>query len=246
MTVGDAPYDDPAFFEAYAGLLRQREGLGGAPEWPTVRAMLPERLDGARVLDLGCGYGWTARWAETAGADEVVAIDVSHRMLERARSFDDAGRIRYELADLETYEPDGAFDVVVSSLALHYLADLDRLVGAVASCLVPGGRFVFTCEHPIHLAPADPRFVDGATFPEWPVSRYHVEGERRPTWLGSDAVVKHHRRIDTYLRLLREHGLVLADLVEWGPSADDLVAHPEWAPELERPMILIVRADADR
>ena len=50
-------YDNPAFFEGYAQLPRSVQGLDGAPEWPALRAMLPELRD-QRVLDLGCGYGW--------------------------------------------------------------------------------------------------------------------------------------------------------------------------------------------
>ena len=52
-------YDNPEFFAGYSGLPRQVKGLDGAPEWPTVRAMLPD-LAGKRVVDLGCGFGWFA------------------------------------------------------------------------------------------------------------------------------------------------------------------------------------------
>lgn len=238
-------YDDPDFFDAYAGLLRQQLGLEGAPEWPAMRAMLPAPLDGAGVLDLGCGYGWIARWAEHAGAARVVAVDVSERMLARAAEFDDGGRIEYLRADLDRFEPAGEFDVVVSSLTLHYLADLDRLLSATAATMPSGARLVVSCEHPIYLAPADPRFSEGPHYSEWPVSRYHVEGERHTSWLGASGVVKYHRKIDTYFRSLTGAGFEVTDLVEWGPGDDDLAGHPEWAIELERPMILLLGATRD-
>ena len=50
-------YDDPAFFAGYSQLDRQVRGLDGAPEWPAIRAMLPD-MSGKRVVDLGCGFGW--------------------------------------------------------------------------------------------------------------------------------------------------------------------------------------------
>ena len=56
-------YDDPAFFAGYSEFRRSREGLAGAPEWPTLRSMLPP-MNGVHVLDLGCGFGAFARWAE--------------------------------------------------------------------------------------------------------------------------------------------------------------------------------------
>ncbi|XXT49757.1 hypothetical protein WMF23_51215 [Sorangium sp. So ce542] len=53
-------YDDPGFFEAYSQLRRSVEGLDGAPEWPALRALVPD-LTGLRVVDLGSGYGWFCR-----------------------------------------------------------------------------------------------------------------------------------------------------------------------------------------
>jgi ubiquinone/menaquinone biosynthesis C-methylase UbiE len=76
-------YDDPAFFEGYAKLPRSAEGLAAAGEWPAIQAMLPD-LTGRSVVDLGCGYGWFVRWAREAGADHVLGLDVSEKMLARA------------------------------------------------------------------------------------------------------------------------------------------------------------------
>jgi len=78
-------YDDQSFFRAYSQLPRSRHGLDGAPEWPTLRTMLPDIRDRA-VLDLGCGYGWFCRWAREHGAAQVTGIDVSEMMLARAGS----------------------------------------------------------------------------------------------------------------------------------------------------------------
>ena len=60
-------YDNPAFFEGYAQLPRSVQGLDGAPEWPALKAMLPD-LTGKAVIDLGCGYGWFCRAARELGA----------------------------------------------------------------------------------------------------------------------------------------------------------------------------------
>lgn len=115
-------YDDEAFFAGYAQLPRSIEGLAGAPEWPALRALLPE-LRGRRVLDLGCGYGWFCRWARDAGAVKVLGIDLSEKMLARARIHPADSAIRYRRSDLETLDlPADAFDVVFSSLAFHYVA----------------------------------------------------------------------------------------------------------------------------
>ena len=191
-------YDDAEFFAQYATLRRSQEGLDGAPEWPTLRAMLPP-LQGKRVLDLGCGYGWFCRWARAAGAASVLGIDLSERMLERARADTSDPAITYLRASIDSATLDAAsFDVVYSSLALHYIADFDALCRSVARALVPGGHFVFSVEHPIYSARTNPAWFELEGRKVWPVDSYLDEGERRSHWLGRD-VVKYHRTIASYV-----------------------------------------------
>src|SRR5204862_4383186 len=96
-------YDDPDFFAGYSQLRRSREGLAGAPEWPTLRSMLPP-LAGARVLDLGCGFGAFSRWAAEQGASKVLGIDLSVKMLARARELTLDVRITYQRAEMESLD----------------------------------------------------------------------------------------------------------------------------------------------
>jgi len=141
-------YDNETFFEGYARLPRSVAGLDGAPEWPALRALLPE-LKGRRVLDLGCGFGWFCRWARQAGASLVQGIDVSEKMLARARAETPDAAVAYTRADLEQLElPPESFDLVYSSLAFHYIENLDGLLSQVHRALVPGGSLVFSVEPP--------------------------------------------------------------------------------------------------
>ena len=121
-------YDNEEFFAGYSRLPRSIEGLAGAPEWPAMQAMLPD-LRGRRVVDLGCGFGWFCRWAREQGAAHVEGIDVSENMLARARSMTSDAAILYSRADMERLAlPAAAFDLVYSSLALHYVVDLEWLL----------------------------------------------------------------------------------------------------------------------
>lgn len=241
-------YDDEAFFDAYAQLPRSVEGLAGAAEWPAMRALLPRSLRGARVLDLGCGYGWFCRWAAEAGASRVVGIDVSERMLAQARATTDDPRIEYRQGDLDALqlEPDDEFDLVYSSLTLHYLTDLELLLDTVHSVSMMGTRFVCSVEHPIYTAPTHPAFAAGpGGAPVWPVDGYLREGARVTDWL-APGVVKQHRTIETYLRELRSAGFQLVDLREWGPTDAQVRAHPEWEQERDRPPFLLISSVAIR
>src|SRR6266851_2225002 len=142
-------YDNDEFFAGYARLPRSVAGLEGAPEWPALRALLPD-LRGRRVLDLGCGYGWFCRWAREAGAAEVLGIELSEKMLARARADTRDAAIAYQRADMESLAlPGETFDLAYSSLALHYVENLNRLMSqayeasrAGAWCFRPNTRFI--------------------------------------------------------------------------------------------------------
>ncbi len=215
-------------------------GLDGAPEWPSLRALLPD-LAGKRVVDLGCGFGWFCRWARTQGAAHVLGLDVSAKMLGRARAMGADPGIEYERADLETLAlPPATFDVAYSSLAFHYVENFAALLATVHRALVPGGKLVFSVEHPIYTAPAHPGWVvDAEGRRTWPIDGYRVEGPRRTDWLAK-GVVKQHRSIGTTLNLLIGAGFTIAYVDEWAPSEAMIQARPELAEERERPMFLFV------
>ena len=237
-------YDQADFFAGYSQLPRSLHGLDGAPEWPDLQAMLPD-LKGKRVLDLGCGFGWFCRWAADQGAEAVLGLDVSENMLTRARTETTNAAVRYERADLETVaiQP-AAYDLIYSSLALHYLVDLARLIAEVRRGLVSGAAFVFSVEHPIVTCSTHQQFiVDAEGRKHWPVSGYLSEGKRVTDWLAK-GVVKQHRTLATYLNLLTNDGFSLTQIKEWGPTDAQIAVKPAWAMERERPMFLLVSARA--
>lgn len=234
-------YDDPAFFSGYSRLPRQTDGLAAAPEWPVLRAMLPP-LAGRRVVDLGCGFGWFARFAREQGAASVLGIDVSENMIAQARRDTDDDRIVYRVADLETLDlPEASFDLAYSSLAFHYVADFARLADALANALVPGGDLVFSIEHPIFMAAANPRWIDDGGRKTWPVNDYAREGERRTDWF-VQGVLKHHRRLSTTVNVLISAGFIVRQIEEFAPNPAQIANDPALEVELERPMFLLVSA----
>lgn len=235
-------YDDETFFAGYSQLPRSVHGLDGAPEWPVLRSMLPE-LAGKDVLDLGCGFGWFCRFAAGEGARSVLGIDLSEKMLERARRETREAGVVYERADLEGFVPQpAAFDLIYSSLAFHYIADLAGLFGRVHAALKPGGSLVCSVEHPLLTAPARQEWLaDADGRATWPVNGYLDEGERVSNWL-AEGVVKRHRTIATYVDLLLAAGFSLTKLVEWAPSPEQVAAEPGWAKDRERPFFLLMAA----
>ena len=235
-------YDDEKFFAAYSRLRRSVEGLDGAPEWPALRALLSD-LRGCSVVDLGCGFGWFCRWARQQGAARVLGIDVSEKMLSRGRADTADPAITYARADMEKLElPANSFDLVYSSLALHYVESLGRLISQTHHSLVPGGRLVFSVEHPIFSATVWSEWLlDPAGRKLWPIDRYLDEGPRSTDWL-TTGVIKQHRTLATYINMLIGVGFVISHVEEWGPTAEQIAAEPSWADECQRPPFLLVAA----
>jgi SAM-dependent methyltransferase len=235
-------YDNNEFFAGYSQLPRQVHGLDGAPEWPVIRAMMPQ-LSGKRAVDLGCGFGWASRWMVEQGAASVLGVDLSEKMITRARHDTSSEAIEYRIADLETLElPVEQFDFAYSALAFHYISDFTRLVRMVHAALVPGGDFLFTVEHPIFMAAAHPHWIEDEDGRKtWPVNGYSVEGERRTDWFAK-GVVKYHRTMATTLNTLIASGFAIVEIHEFYPTAEQIERMPALAEELERPMMLLVSA----
>lgn len=235
-------YDNQTFFDGYAQLSRSVQGLDGAPEWPTIRSILPD-LKGAKVVDLGCGYGWFCRSAREQGAAQVLGLDLSEKMLNKAKEMTEDPAIEYRQQDLEALQlPAASYDLVYSSLTLHYIADLSKLFATVYQALVGGGQFIFTAEHPIYTAPKHQGWlVDDEGQKSWPINGYQQEGKRISNWLAA-GVIKQHRMLGTYINLLVQQGFTVRYLNEWGPSTQQIAANPALDEEKERPMIFILAA----
>ncbi|KAI1417088.1 methyltransferase type 11 [Hypoxylon sp. FL1857] len=236
-------YDQDEFFKNYVALDRQTKGLAGAPEWPQLKAMLPN-LHGKTVLDLGCGFGWFSRCARENGAASVRGIDLSEKMLDRARNMTNDNKIKYERADLEVLKlEENQYDVVFSSLTFHYLVNLPTLIQGISRSLKPSGRLVCSVEHPIYTAPSKPNFAldeeTGRKF--WPLDDYQKEGLRATNWFVA-GVEKQHRTVGSYLNILLSNDLQLTNFVEWCPSEEDLKRRPPWESEIARPTFLLIGA----
>ncbi|MBM6680250.1 class I SAM-dependent methyltransferase [Pseudoflavonifractor capillosus] len=240
------PYDNPVFFQKYSQMLRSTQGLEGAGEWRELQKLLPD-FSGKRVLDLGCGYGWHCGYAAGHGAAYVLGTDLSEKMLETARIKNSAPAIQYRRSAMEDLAfPEGSFDVVLSSLALHYVRDFGPLAENIFRWLTPGGTFVFSAEHPVFTAYGSQDWYYGpdGEILHFPVDNYYYEGERDAVFLG-EHVVKYHRTLTTYLNTLLSCGFRLKRVVEPQPP-EDMLDLPGMRDEMRRPMMLLVSAEKPR
>ncbi|PWU69211.1 class I SAM-dependent methyltransferase [Gracilibacillus dipsosauri] len=239
-------YDDPKFFSAYEQMPRSVNGLKGAGEWHILKELIPE-LKGKIVLDLGCGFGWHCRYAREQQASSVIGVDISENMLQKAREMTNDPLISYLKIPIEDINfSNSEFDVVISSLAFHYIKSFKLTCKKVYDCLKPGGRFVFSVEHPIFTS----RNVQDWIYDEkgnrlhWPVDNYQIEGIRETIFLDEN-VTKYHRTISTYINNLIDTGFMIKAVKESVPSNEMLKSIPEMKDETRRPMFLMVSVEKE-
>lgn len=236
-------YDNEAFFTAYAGMTRSRKGLAGAGEWHQLEKLFPD-VSGKDVLDLGCGYGWHCRYAADRGAARVLGLDQSRRMIDEAERRNPHPAVTYQVGELEEYGyPEETWDLVVSNLVLHYIADLDGIYQKVYRTLKEGGRFLFNIEHPVYTAAPGQTWITGAEGERlcWPVDRYFYPGPRTTDFLGFEMEKQHHT-LTQILQGLLDAGFVLKAVEEVTPP-EEMLERPGMSDELRRPMMLLVSAE---
>lgn len=117
---------------------------------------LLELRPGEEVLEIACGNGVMARRLAALGA-RVLATDFSQVFVERARErgAPGPGSVEYRVVDatseaelLGLGEGEGRFDAALCNMALMDMAEIAPLFRAVRRLLKPGGRFVFSLQHP--------------------------------------------------------------------------------------------------
>lgn len=124
-------------------------------------------LKPGKALDLGCGEGADAIWLAQQGWT-VTAVDVSAVALERAQSHEKAAlaresvhaadgviasRITWQQADLEQWQPEGAFDLVTSQFLHSQELAWQGPLRTAAAAVKPGGTLLVVGHHPDRLPP---------------------------------------------------------------------------------------------
>jgi predicted TPR repeat methyltransferase len=99
-----------------------------------------------RAIDLGCGTGLAAT-AFANEVDEFIGIDLSPRMIERARLTGLYAKLEVaEMVQGLRGRPDASADLILAADAMVYLADLAPLLAEARRVLVSGGVLAFTVE----------------------------------------------------------------------------------------------------
>lgn len=231
---------------------------------PPLEALLKLR-PGETVLDVGCGNGHVARRLAALGG-RVTATDQSERFLTlaRERGVDGAGfahPIDYTRVDATDEAAllslgEGAWDAVVSTMALMDMATIQPFHRAVARLLRPGGRCVIAVAHPCfnssHVGRiAEERDVDGQLTVQYAVRVDAYRNDSARLGMGAigepEAHVYFHRSIESLLAPALTAGLVIDGLLEPAfPPGREASRQHSWANLPEIPPVLVYRLRPSR
>ncbi len=210
-------FNDAEVFDTYMEHRYREDSPNNSMEGPVILELLGE-VAGRRVLDLGCGDGRFGLELLELGAVSYLGLEGAERMAALARRHLSGSPGRVLLQRLEDWDyPSEAFDLVVSRLALHYVADLPALFRQIHRTLAPGGRLVFSVEHPV-ITSCDRSWPADTPRLEWTVDDYFITGQRVTRWLGS-TVRKYHRTVEDHFAALQSAGFAVAALREGVPLA---------------------------
>lgn len=223
-------------------MLRSQKGLPGAGEWHQFKNLFPNLIS-KKVLDLGCGYGWHCKYAVECGAEQVLGIDISKKMIQEAIVKNADTRITFQVCDLEEYDyPNESYDCVISNLVLHYISDIDRIYKKIYSTLKKDGVFLLNIEHPVFTSGVNQDWIynNDNKAKYWPIDNYFYPGERETRFLGQ-YIKKYHHTITQIVMGLRKIGFTL-DVIEEAVPEYSVMDQPGMSDEMRRPMMLLIKA----
>ncbi|EAI4429552.1 class I SAM-dependent methyltransferase [Campylobacter lari] len=238
----DNKYDDNIFFDKYALMLRSKVGLNGASEWEDFKIWLPSLKDKV-ILDLGCGYGWHSIYALENGAKEVFTIDLSLKMLDKAKIKTNKykNKISFyrgsceeinKITDLQNIK----FDIVISSLVFYYIKDYEKLIFNISKLLNKNISLVFSVEHLVFTANISQDFIyKNEDIQFFPVKNYFYENKNKYNFLGED-VVKYHRILTSYISPLLQNNFKITNIIEPKLSNKIINLFPEFKNEFKKRM----------
>ena len=236
-------YDNETFFEGYKKIRENKINANNLFEIPALFSMMPDLKD-KTILDLGCGFGEHCKRFVESGAKKVIGIDISEKMLEIAKEENSDSKITYINMPMENISQlNEKFDIVVSSLAFHYVEDFSSVVKNIYDMLNENGIFLFSQENPLCTC-----FSGGNRWTKDEngnklyinLSNYGIEGERESSWF-VDNVKKYHRIFSTIVNTLIQTGFSIEKMIEPLPSEGLLEKYPDYADLFHKPDFLVVK-----
>lgn len=241
-------YDNKTFSVAYDKMRKDDKGRNANDlvEIPNFRKLIPNVKE-KKILDLGCGYGENDKYCRDLGAKEILGIDISEHMIKIAEKNNTDENIKYKVMAMEDISKiKEKFDIVISSLAFHYVKDYEKLIKDIYNLLNDNGILIFSIDHPLRIASKfEPWMkknyteINGKWF--LLVSDYNREGIREKEWNGV-MVKKYHRNFSSLINGLVNSGFKIDKILEPITDEESIKIIPKYINQYDRPYFLFIRA----
>ena len=210
------------------------------------------KVDGLRLLDLGCGNGYLARRFAKRGAT-VVGVDVTRGMIARAlRRGNVRGRVTYVLGDAARMPtlPTASFDLAFANMSLMDMPNADEVLAEAGRLVRPGGRLVASLCHPCFDTDSNSGWltehIRGGGRTGRVVWKYRTPTRTEAPWILPDGSVRrtgsYNRTLSWYANTIRSAGFVIERMEEPAPQPELLMngGNARWIAEI--PLHLVIGA----
>lgn len=182
-------------------------------EKPTMINFLKKEIKGKKVLDLGCGSGPFIKELLSLGAKKVKGIDLSKGLIEIARK--ENPEVEFYVGNAErTPFKKNEFDIITSSLMVHYVKDLTKLFKEVSRILNKKGAFVFSMHHPVMEVTSRMK-INGKKSNKKILLKPYFNNDKY-NWKLKDKMnmIAYHHTFEMIFEALNKNGFVVENLAE--------------------------------
>lgn len=233
---GPSAYDQKEFLTNYMNRRGRQDSPNKAIESPIINELIGD-FQNKTLLDLGCGDAAFGIEALTRGAKYYTGVEGSQQMVAAAHHMIKGKNATVYHTSMESYDyPMNAYDIITSRFAIHYVEDIHLLFQNIHRALTDKGKFVFSVQHPLTTSSFTSKQA-GDKRGNWIVDDYFLEGERKEPWI-DHVVVKYHRTIEHYFRVLTQVGFSIIDLREGEPKRDHFSSEEEFNRRQRIPVVL--------
>ena len=241
-------YDNEEFSKEYDSMRNDEKGTNANDviEIPIFRKMMPD-VKNKSILDLGCGYGENDKYFKELGASYVLGTDISNHMIDIANKENKIDGVEYKQLPMEDINKiDRKFDIVISSLAFHYIENYEKLIEDIYNILESDGVLLFSQEHPLVLCinyddgiENNKIEINGKKYRL--VADYNNNGLREIPWYNIK-VKKYYRNFSVIINTLIKKGFIIDEINECEPNEEMVKKNPKFKNQYDSPYFLFIKA----
>ncbi len=203
-------------------------------EFPNMLKLVGD-VTNKKILDLGCGFGDHAKSYSDNKASSIIGLDNASKIIEIAkkRNILNSKFILHDLNSKISLESE-SFDIVVSSLTIHYVKNFELLISEVRRLLKPNGIFIFSTGNSTYISML--KNIDGFDYIMGAKKQdgklkiygdYFSEKMIIRTWNNGDKVELYPRTYETLVKTCLKHNFELIDYVDAKPIEEVKDKYPE-------------------